>query len=223
MVVGEYLCEEPSGDPEGSCQYHAFTAAVCLGTLPLMSPNNLLVDFAVCQLDATITLFTHASHTTRSRRLARNLDWMCKLKLRITEKVKKPQTGPSTIDEDSINESDEDGGLLGWRTRLVQRASKGRQTVRTIQPSPKTISPMAQGSATGLIIPSGPLDRNVPAPGNSIVETTDQLVSSRPARRRSSWPEGRMPRRGRGLTCSCTNFGTPCCYIQTTIRWTTVR
>ena len=57
--------------------------------------------------------------------------WLVQLKARISEKV--DQSVPWQVDESD----DADSGMLGWRTRLIQRAAQN-QTVTTIRTTPKT-------------------------------------------------------------------------------------
>lgn len=129
-------------------QHHVFNSALCLGTLVLRDPGNVLAGFVLAQLDAAITAFTsllqHGGHTPRYKS---NLRWLVNLRARAQSKITEAsrRDGPqrdgdqersSGSDGDGHGEHDEDVELLGWRTRLIERAGQGsRKTSRTIHPT----------------------------------------------------------------------------------------
>ena len=61
-------------------QYHAFNAAVCLGTLVLQDPRNMLASYALSLIDTSINLFTSIVQTHSTTRLLRNLEWLLKIR-----------------------------------------------------------------------------------------------------------------------------------------------
>lgn len=145
-----------------SSQYHVFNAAVCLGTLLLRSPRNLLVDFALNQIDTSIALLQRVVALGKSSRVTRNLEWLVKLRSRIEDRIKKAREGG----QDQVQAADEgsdDEGLLGWRTRLVERATRGSHKAVTIRSTPSPHSLMTDPFRMG-----SDVERN----------DTDQLVST---------------------------------------------
>lgn len=112
----------------------------------LRDPGNIMAGFVLSQIDAAISLFTSLlQHGARLPRYKRNLQWLLNLRTRALSKTSKASTtaqqegGPSQQDGtkegdgDNSRDQDEDMELLGWRTRLIERAGQGRgKTVRTI-------------------------------------------------------------------------------------------
>lgn len=156
-------------------QYHVFNSALCLGTLVLRDPGNVMAGFALSQIDAAISLFTSLlQHGARLPRYKRNLQWLLNLRTRALSKTSKTsaaqqeveppaqrdvgpdrqQEGSGDADGDGHRDQDEDVELLGWRTRLIERAGQGRgKTVRTIPlaaetPTGSQITEMAMPSAS---------------------------------------------------------------------------
>lgn len=156
---------------------------MCLGTLPLRCPRNVLVDFALSQLDTTITLFTRVVQTGMSRRIGQNLEWLTQLRVRIADKIIEAQSLPDDGLTLPLEGDAEDSGLLGWRTRLIERASKGNQTATTIRTTPKTAtpSPLSYLPQNHTDHPPSLDDFLGPQPhvlNNDITARTDQLVRS---------------------------------------------
>lgn len=114
----------------------------------LRDPSNVLAGFVLAQLDAAITAFTsllqHGGHTPRYKS---NLRWLVNLRARAQFKISEASqkdgsqrdVNPDRTDGgdgDGHGEHDEDVELLGWRTRLIERAGQGsRKTSRTIHPT----------------------------------------------------------------------------------------
>ena len=124
-------------------QFHVFGSALCLGTLVLRDPSNVMASLILSQIDTAVNLFTSLiQHGAGNPRYHRNLQWLLKLKSRVSSKIsaaynsrrEQPNEGSS---EDTKDEGDdvegEDVELLGWRTRLVERAGQDRKTIRTIK------------------------------------------------------------------------------------------
>lgn len=123
-----------------------FNSALCLGTLVLRDPGNVMAGFVLSQIDAAISLFTSLlQHGARTPRYKRNLQWLLNLRTRALSKTSKAsatqqqqeqqqqEQGDGGEDGDGHRDQDEDVELLGWRTRLIERAGQGRgKTVRTI-------------------------------------------------------------------------------------------
>ncbi|RAK88204.1 hypothetical protein BO79DRAFT_237884 [Aspergillus costaricaensis CBS 115574] len=127
--------------------YHVFGSALCLGTLVLRDPKNSMATFALTQVDAAINLFTSlVQHGANTPRYCRNLQWLSKLRARASSKIATASTAAQQADSQrdqgdpdrqeisrEDREDSEDVELLGWRTRLIERAGQGRPTIRTIQ------------------------------------------------------------------------------------------
>ncbi|KAK4937550.1 hypothetical protein LTR10_021842 [Elasticomyces elasticus] len=124
--------------------FHVYNSALCLGTLVLRNPGNAMATFAFEQIDAAICLFTSLTHHGgRTPHYQRNLQWLQKLRARASSKI----SAISTAQKDGLSQNDglaqrtgsedredaEDIELLGWRTRLIERAGQGRPTVSTIR------------------------------------------------------------------------------------------
>lgn len=123
----------------------------------LRDPGNVMAGFALSQIDAAISLFTSLlQHGARLPRYKRNLQWLLNLRTRALSKTSNAsaaatqqegepsapqrdagrgdrQGGSADAVADGHRDQDEDVELLGWRTRLIERAGQGRgKTVRTI-------------------------------------------------------------------------------------------
>ncbi|CAH0022329.1 unnamed protein product [Clonostachys rhizophaga] len=120
--------------------YHVFNSALCLGTLVLRDPGNIMSSFVLTQLDASISLFTSLlQHGARTPRYKRNLQWLIKLRARALAEISTASTAqrngaPGDVDQGHGNNAggegdDEDVELLGWRTRLIERAGQDRQKI----------------------------------------------------------------------------------------------
>lgn len=106
-------------------------------------PSNAMCPFVLAQVDAAINLFTSLiQHGGGTPRYERNLQWLQKLRARAASKLSTAshRTGPSSQPNPQPDwrrgsedrEDGEDVELLGWRTRLIERAGQDRQTIRTI-------------------------------------------------------------------------------------------
>jgi hypothetical protein len=120
-----------------------------MGTLLLMSPQNDFAPIALQQIEQVINAYTSVVQTRTSPRLVQNLRWLLRLRQRAIDRMASTQahadnrdTGPSTA-AGSIDEAIElDAGLLGWRTRFIERLSNNSQKATTISTStPPGLSP----------------------------------------------------------------------------------
>nr|XP_019051366.1 hypothetical protein I302_01815 [Kwoniella bestiolae CBS 10118]OCF30296.1 hypothetical protein I302_01815 [Kwoniella bestiolae CBS 10118] len=125
--------------------YHVFNSAVCVGTLALRDPHNPLTGFAMTQIEAAIRLMTMLIQSgASSPRPVKNLQWLLQLRNRALAKLdatKGARMGDDTEDQDDPESVE----VLGWRTRLVERASQNKQTTKTIE------SPSAAQAAEALM------------------------------------------------------------------------
>ncbi|GFZ52287.1 hypothetical protein JCM24511_10060 [Saitozyma sp. JCM 24511] len=166
--------------------YHAFNAAVCMGTLILQSPQNALTPFALAQIDTAISLYTTAVQARVSPRMVKNLQWLFRLRQRAQERISRAQALPGSNREDPPSEDEDDIELIGWRTRLIQRAAKGTQTATTISsntpglsnatPSPHTV--MTQTIAQALQQHFGPGDDGAPPEDRPSTSSSNPMESS---------------------------------------------
>lgn len=143
---------------------------MCVGTLILTNPLNPLAGFALSQIDAAISLYTAVVQGRGSRRMIHNLQWLLKLRQRASDRIARAEAsaasagrgqgseagGPGQrVPSDSREGEGADEGsdseeveLLGWRTRLIQRAS-GRHGPPTQTATTITLpSPLNSGTST---------------------------------------------------------------------------
>jgi len=173
-------------------QYHAFNSAVCMGTLLLMSPQNDFAPIALQQIDQVIVAYTSVVQSRTSPRLVQNLRWLLRLRQRAVDRManahnEQRDTGPSTS---SIDETIElDAGLLGWKTRFIERLGNNSQKATTISTStPPGISPFniekviqsmpraVQEHVAGDTL-SAPDPNFATGSNDHLLSSTDQLVS----------------------------------------------
>lgn len=129
-----------------------------------------MASFVLLQIDAAIDLFTSLiQHGANAPRYHRNLQWLRKLRARASFKISTAQTNdmqrdpfPNHRRSTEDREESEDLELLGWRTRLIQRADQDRPTIRTI---PMVATP------TRSQMTNDPANRN-------IVENTEPMLSN---------------------------------------------
>lgn len=161
-----------------------------MGTLLLMSPQNDFAPIALQQIDQVITAYTSVVQTRTSPRLVQNLRWLLRLRQRTIDRMANTQhdhrdTGPSNS---SIDEAIElDAGLLGWRTRFIERLGNNSQKATTISTTtPPGISPFdiekviqsmpravqEHVAADTLAAP----DPNFATSNDHLLNSTDQLV-----------------------------------------------
>ncbi|KAF4556666.1 Fungal specific transcription factor domain-containing protein 57 [Elsinoe fawcettii] len=122
--------------------YHVFGSAICLGTLLLKDPGNAISSFVLAQIDSAVALFNslieHGGGTSRYRA---NLAWLTKLRDRAMTKMQAAasgqrsdtHTGASANQTDETQQENEDIELVGWRTRLIERAGHDHPSVKTIR------------------------------------------------------------------------------------------
>ncbi|WWC94364.1 hypothetical protein V866_001206 [Kwoniella sp. B9012] len=124
--------------------YHAFNSAVCLGTLIFRNPKNPLVGFAISQIDSTISLYTALVQVGHSKRILNNLRWLLRIRAQATRKIEKSSGEAEGVQlQNGVGEESDDDNveLIGLKTRLIERASRGAQTAKTIL----QVTPTASG------------------------------------------------------------------------------
>lgn len=185
-----------------------------------------MASFVLTQIDAAINLFTsllqHGAHTPRYKR---NLQWLIKLRTRALSKMseasatqrgamqKETELGhiSGNEEEDGQREENEDVELLGWRTRLIERAGqahhKKARTIRLDSTPTDSIHagvadvPLDESYSRGQMGIADSMIPNMSLP-SVILDSTNDLVRSATI----SW----MFRADKYL--SCTTFGIPCFY-----------
>lgn len=166
----------------------------------LRDPQNSMATFALTQVDAAINLFTSlVQHGANTPRYCRNLQWLSKLRARASSKIATVFTATQQVDSqrDQVDpdgqeigredrEDSEDVELLGWRTRLIERAGQGRPTIRTIQLAETptdSYESLDVSNASPHGHPQGELGTgdNIMMPGSSLPmvtpDSTNELVS----------------------------------------------
>lgn len=120
-----------------SLKHHLFTAAVCLGTVPIKNPNNPLSQYCLMQLDQATATYASLRLRIKTDPIAQNHQWLLRLQARAQAQVQSKSshsTGlppPSAMERSPADEQIDDASLLGWRTRLVQCAGRSGQTIET--------------------------------------------------------------------------------------------
>jgi hypothetical protein len=116
----------------------------------LSDPGNTMSSFALAQIDAAITLFAslidNGGGTPRYRA---NLEWLKKLRARALESLQAAAAGPSPDYPQNINGVGEDEELVGWRTRLIERAGQSQYKSQTIRLSESPGSTRVLASSSG--------------------------------------------------------------------------
>ncbi|WVW79040.1 hypothetical protein I302_101003 [Kwoniella bestiolae CBS 10118] len=140
IVCGLYALHPSVTARHWWCWYHAFNSAVCLGTLILMSPQNELVPIALGAMGQVIGIYTETVHGRAAPRLVQNLRWLLRLRQRALDRIEQSQQGPQEAQEPD-SDTETDAGLLGWRTRFIERVGRGTQKATSIS----TRSPAASG------------------------------------------------------------------------------
>nr|XP_018263450.1 uncharacterized protein I303_03319 [Kwoniella dejecticola CBS 10117]OBR85608.1 hypothetical protein I303_03319 [Kwoniella dejecticola CBS 10117] len=156
--------------------YHVFNSAVCVGTLALRDPHNPLANFALIQIESAIRLMTSLiQNGGSSPRSLKNLQWLVQLRTRAMSKLETKADQNSNSTPGNESDDPEHVEVLGWRTRLVERASQNRQTAKTIE-SPTSVQ------ATEALLNSFdvnnifPLQQGQSLPGSVDTNNTDSLL-----------------------------------------------
>ena len=98
-----------------------------LGTLILMSPHNALAAVALASMDRVIGIYTSIIQTRTSRRFVQNLQWLLRLRQRAVDRMSSAHAS-----SESDSDVELDAGLLGWKTRFIERATLGGTRATTI-------------------------------------------------------------------------------------------
>ncbi|EJT45626.1 hypothetical protein A1Q1_05775 [Trichosporon asahii var. asahii CBS 2479] len=97
---------------------HAFSGAVCMATVCILSPGSALVTLAMTELESVIALLHSILASLPRPELRKNLAWLLQLRERAQAKISAaaaPAPSPQPA-EDAF----EHLSLVGWRTRLIQ-------------------------------------------------------------------------------------------------------
>lgn len=139
-------------------------------------------SFVLTQIDAAVELFVSLiNHGGGTPRYRRNLQWLLKLRARASSRISatsavRRSDSQQVVGQDRQrgSESGEDGEdveLLGWRTRLIERAGQDRQTIKTI---PVTTGPADDYSAG---VPDQSTDHRGAGGAQGLPRTTETTMS----------------------------------------------
>lgn len=107
----------------------------------LLNPSNVLFAFALDSMDQAIASYTSIVQVRSSPRLVQNRQWLLRLRQRAIDRVNQSphDRAPAATDD----EKGTDTGLLGWRTRLIERGTTRGSIKATIifVPSPNQSNP----------------------------------------------------------------------------------
>lgn len=117
----------------------------------MAAPHNPLAGFALLQIDGAITLYTAAVQSRPSRSMVNNLQWLLRLRHRAEVKMASASAtmAADTMPGEGVVDGDretEDVELLGWRTRLIQRAPKSQTATTISEPSPLNTTGLRVGT-----------------------------------------------------------------------------
>ncbi|OCF40130.1 hypothetical protein I317_06081 [Kwoniella heveanensis CBS 569] len=103
---------------------HAYSAAVCMATVCIVTPNSPLVELCMSFLETAINLFSAAQDALPQRVAKRNLDFLKRLR---DHAIAKTASGGADFDgpvevtsEASPTATAQHLEVIGWRTRLIQ-------------------------------------------------------------------------------------------------------
>lgn len=155
-------------------------------------PSDPLARFALTQVGKTIALFLQAVQTRPTPKLMSNLRFLLRLNNRAWDAVNRYESGvpPDNGGQAADSDSDSDIELLGWRTRLVERAAEGSRFAMTI-PSPtvpavsdqpakfvnQTISNALQELLRESFGDTGPVNHDTGSTSGSLENTTNYLLT----------------------------------------------
>jgi hypothetical protein len=147
-------CSNKANDPHetGPRQVHAFSAAVCLSMVIIVSPTSALANLALTELESVITLFTMVNATGAGRRMRMNLRWLQRLRAQAIAKMNAASAAAmtTTVASNGVHptagpEGSEDVALhVGWRTRLIQQGeNRAKAAASSMHPYPNPSIPSA--------------------------------------------------------------------------------
>ncbi|KAL1410582.1 hypothetical protein Q8F55_004595 [Vanrija albida] len=156
--------------------YHLFTAAVCIGTMIIKNSSNPLAGFAIGQVDHSIKLYSSVLRDHATPSLVQNHQWLLRLRQRALAKLEHAPPGAGADDDVDVE-------LLGWRTRLIERArGVNRATNLPVASTPHSSVPStagpttAPGSAPATGEPFTLTSPPVPPPSFMPAPTLDQVL-----------------------------------------------
>jgi hypothetical protein len=102
-----------------------------------MSPHNGLTPVALASMDKVIGLYTSVVQIRGGPRFVQNLQWLLRLRQRAVDRMSSQnhnsdRPGAEANGEGGDAEAELDAGLLGWRTRFIERATVGGTKATTI-------------------------------------------------------------------------------------------
>jgi len=142
--------------------YHLFTAAVCIGTMIIKNSSNPLSGMALAQIDHSIKLYSSVLKDHATPSLVQNHQWLLRLRQRALAKIehdRSDQNSPRRAEEEEDDEIDIE--LLGWRTRLVERARHPHRssTTASVPPGPSSAPALPSLSPSVTAPPPAPIEQ----------------------------------------------------------------
>jgi hypothetical protein len=142
-----------------------------------------MANFVLAQIDEAITLFNSLiKHGAGNPRYQRNLQWLVKLRARASSKISKASALGTAGSHQVANrrksredrEDRDDVELLGWRTRLIERASQNHKDRRNNHTTATTLDSHAKDASQhanelGMLATSATLPTVTPESTNGLL------------------------------------------------------
>lgn len=138
----------------------------------MSDPGNVMSTFALTQIDAAIALFASLiAHGGGTPRYRANLEWLNKLRARALTSLQAVSAGPTpeTSTDGNSNQTGigEDEELVGWRTRLIERAGQSQyksQTIRLSESPSSNLLPVEEATRQPHLYGHGVWNQGIAAP-----------------------------------------------------------
>lgn len=160
-------------------QYHLFTAAICIGTMIIKNSSNPLSQLALVQIDHSIKLYSSVIKLNPTPSLIQNHQWLLHLRQRALAASEQESTGGSSAPREDTEDDDDDIDvkLLGWRTRLIQRATAAKKYTPPPSTGVPAQPPMAPVPQLDAVLQQHMLNGQSVAQGSQQDMSTDLFVS----------------------------------------------
>ncbi|WVF67473.1 hypothetical protein IAT40_002229 [Kwoniella sp. CBS 6097] len=173
---------------------HAYSSAVCMATVCIVTPQSPLVGLCMSFLETAINLFAAAEDSLPQRVAKRNLDFLRWLRERAVTKTRSGHADPggpqADLSESSPSATAEHLEVIGWRTRLIQLGAAGSHVAQVpLVPSrPRSqpdegdrhvakVADYVGGSVPNLVPEDGSSHAFIPFPGIDSPDILHQLLN----------------------------------------------